>query len=141
MKSARIALAATASVLLVASLGGCAAFQSLSSNVASDIFASKADFTPSATSAFGSPTWLPDDATTIRVDYDRNAGTAILTYTSAKHFAPGTCTASSPVPKPPIQDSWWPVDTVPATAVSCTGGWKAFVLGNQVYAAKGAPAS
>ena len=141
MKSARIALVAGASTLLVATLGGCGALQSLTPNVASDIFASKTDFTPAATAAFGSPTWVPDDATTIRVDYDSNAGAAILTYTSKKHFAPGTCTASAPVPKPPIQDSWWPVDTVPASAVSCPGGWKAFVVGDQVYAAKGQPSA
>lgn len=141
MKSARIVLAAAASALLVATLSGCAAIQSLSPNVASNIFASKADFTAAATSAFGSPSWLPDDATTIRVDYNTDGSAAILTYASKKHFAPGTCTASAPVPKPPIQDSWWPVDTVPATAVSCTGGWRAFALGDQVYAAKGLPAS
>jgi len=141
VKSARIVLAVAASALLITTLGGCAAIQSFSPNVASDIFASKSDFTPAATTAFGSPTWLADDATTIRVDYDKNAGTAILTYTSKKHFAPGTCTASAAVPKPPIQDSWWPVDTVPASAVSCTGGWRAFLLGDQVYAAKGQPSS
>ena len=141
MKPARIVFAAAASTLLVATLGGCAALQSLSSNVASDIFASKTEFTTAATASFGSPTWVPDDATTIRVDFDTRAGSAILTYTSKKHFAPGTCTASAPVPKPLIQDSWWPVDTLPKTAVSCTGGWKAFVLGDQVYAAKGSPSS
>ncbi|WP_345761857.1 hypothetical protein [Diaminobutyricibacter sp. McL0608] len=139
MKSARIAIASVASALLVATLGGCSALQSLSPSVSSDIFASKSDFTTAATAAFGSPGWLPDDATTIRVDFQTNGSDAILTYTSKKHFAPGTCTASAPVPKPPIQDSWWPVDTVAKTAVSCTGGWRAFVIGDQVYAAKGQP--
>ncbi|HEY2557466.1 MAG TPA: hypothetical protein VGI08_10190 [Diaminobutyricibacter sp.] len=137
MKPARIAFAFAASTLLVATLGGCAALQSLSPNVSSEIFATKSDFTTAATSAFGSPAWLPADATTIRVDYESDGTGAILTFTSKKHFADGTCTASAPVPKPPIQDSWWPADTVPASAVSCPGGWHAFALGDQVFAAKG----
>ncbi len=137
MKPARIVLAVVASSLLAAALGGCAALQSLSPSVSSDIFASKTDFTTAATAAFGSPTWLPDDATTIRVDYMKDGSAAILTYTSKKHFAPGTCTASAPVPKPPIQDSWWPSDTVAKTALACAGGWRTFLIGDQVYAAKG----
>ena len=139
MKPARIAFAFAASTLLVATLGGCATLQSLSPSVSSDIFAAKSDFTTAATAAFGSPAWLPADATSIRVDYRTDGSAAILTYTSKKHFADGACTGSAPVPKPPIQDSWWPVDTVPASAVSCAGGWHAFFLGDQVYAAKGQP--
>jgi hypothetical protein len=140
VKPARIVTASVAGALLVSALSGCAAVQSFSPSVSSDIFASKKDFTTAATKAFGSPSWLPDDATTIRVDYEGDGGAAILTYTSKKHFAPGKCTAAAAVPKPPIQDSWWPVDTVPKAAVSCGGGWHAFTLGDQVYAAKG-PAS
>ena len=141
MKPARIAFAFASSTLLVATLGGCAAIQSLSPSVSSDIFAARSDFTAAATAPFGSPAWLPADATTIRVDYETDGSAAILTYTSKKHFADGTCTASVPAPKPPIQDSWWPVENIPASSVSCTGGWRAFVLGDQVFAAKGQPPS
>ncbi len=141
MKTSRIALVAVSSALIVATLSGCSVLQSFAPNVTSDIFASHTDFKNGSTTGFGSPTWLPDDATTIRVDYRNDGSAAILTYTSKGHFASGTCTASTAVPKPPVQDSWWPVTGLPATAVSCPGGWSAFVIGDQVFAAKGAAGS
>jgi len=130
---------ATTSVLALA-LSGCSVASALGPQVESGIWDTAKDMKASDTAVFGSPKFIPDDATVIRVDYDTHNGTAIMTYTSHAHVAPNTCQKDTAVPKAAIQDSWWPVDGLPAKASDCGGGWSAFAIGDQVWAAKAAPA-
>ena len=127
-------LAISASAVAV-TLTGCSVVSAFTPHVDSAIFADMKAFTPSATSAFGSPSFLPDDATIIRVDYDTQNRAAIMTYVSKTHFKAGTCDKPAAVPKPDIEDSWWPISGIPAQGVSCPGGWTGFLIGDQVYAA------
>ncbi|MGO4592972.1 hypothetical protein AB4Z18_04025 [Leifsonia sp. 2TAF2] len=126
---------ATTSALALA-LSGCSVVSAFEPHVDSAIWDTAKEMKASDTAVFGSPTFIPDDATIIRVDYDTQAGTAILTYTSKTHVIPKVCTKSVPMPKPDIQDSWWPVDGLPPKASGCPGGWSAFTVGDQVWAAK-----
>jgi hypothetical protein len=128
---------ATTSALALA-LSGCSVVSAFEPHVDSAIWDTAKDMKASDTAVFGSPSFIPDDATIIRVDYDTQAGTAILTYTSKTHLVPNVCTKEVPAPKPAIQDSWWPVDGLPAKAAGCPGGWSAFAIGDQVWAAKAA---
>jgi hypothetical protein len=128
-----VGLAVSASAIAV-TLTGCSVVAAFVPHVDSAIYDSVKEFKASSTAAYGSPTFIPEDATIIRVDYDTKGEGAILTYASKTHFAPGTCTKAAPIPKPTVQDSWWPVDGVPAQGVSCPGGWSAFLIGDQVYA-------
>lgn len=139
MKASRIARAAIVGLSAAIVLSGCSVLQAFTPNVSSDIFATQPEFAKASTKAFGSPTWLPADATIIRVDYRDDGSAAIITYTSKTHFAAGKCTAKAAVPKPPIQDSWWPVTGIPADGVDCGKGWSAFAIGDQVFAAMGTP--
>ena len=132
----RLAAAVVSASVVIVGLTGCSVLTAFAPHVDSAIFDTAKELTPSATSAFGSPTFIPADATIIRVDYDTQNPAAILTYTSKTHFATGTCTKPAAVPKPAVQDSWWPTAAIPAQGVSCPGGWSAFVIGNQVYAAR-----
>ncbi|RDV43801.1 hypothetical protein DOE76_16265 [Leifsonia sp. ku-ls] len=125
--------------LLALTLSGCSVVSAFEPHVQSEIFDTAKDMKAAGTAAFGSPGFVPDDATIIRVDYDRQDGSAILTYTSPTLLKPDTCKEIVAVPKPTIQDSWWPVDGLPAQANGCPGGWSAFAIGQQVWAAK-APA-
>jgi hypothetical protein len=124
--------------LLALTLSGCSVVSAFEPHVESEIFDTAKDMNAAGTSAFGSPAFVPDDATIIRVDYDRQNGSAILTYTSPTLLKPDVCKAKVAVPKPAIQDSWWPVDGLPADAAGCPGGWSAFAIGQQVWAAKAA---
>jgi hypothetical protein len=126
---------ATVSALALA-LSGCSALSAFEPHVQSAIFDSAKEMKASGTAAFGSPDFVPDDATIIRVDYDTQDGSAILTYTSKTLLAPGTCPKQVPTAKPTIQDSWWPVEGIPATSAGCSGGWSAFAIGSQVWASK-----
>ncbi len=123
---------------LVLTLSGCSVLSAFTPHVEAEIYDSAKEFTAAKTVAFGSPSFVPADATIIRVDYDTETKGAIMTYTSKTHYVKGTCTKETGIPKPDIKDSWWPVDGFPATAVSCPGGWSAFTIGDQVYAALGA---
>lgn len=124
--------------LLALTLSGCSVVSAFEPHVEADIFDTAKDMKAAGTSAFGSPGFVPDDATIIRVDYDRQNGSAILTYGAKSIIKPNVCTTEVPVPKPPIQDSWWPVDGLPPKAYRCPGGWTAFNIGEQVWAAKAA---
>lgn len=135
MPRIRTAGAVATALTLALGLSGCSVVAAFTPHVEAEIYDSAKEFTPAKTSAFGSPSFVPDDATIIRADWDTESGAAILTYTSAKHYKEGTCTAEAALPKPAIQDSWWPTDGLPAKGVSCPGGWSAFVIGNQTYAA------
>ena len=130
-----VAAVVSASVVTIG-LSGCSVVSAFAPHVDAAIFDTAKELTPSATKAFGSPAFIPADATIIRVDYDTENAAAILTYTSKTHFVKGTCEKPADIPKPAVQDSWWPTAGVPAKAVSCPGGWSAFTIGNQVYAAR-----
>ncbi len=127
-------LVASASALAL-TLTGCSVVTAFVPHVDTAIYATAKDLKAAPTASFGSPRFLPDDAALIRVDYDTQTGAVILTYGSKAHFAPGTCQQQAPLPKPAIQDSWWPVDGLPAGGFHCAGGWTAFVMGDQVFAA------
>lgn len=129
-----VGLVASGSALMLA-LSGCTVIDAFTPHVDPAIYDTAKEYKAADTAAFGSPTFVPDDATLIRVDYDTRSKDAIMTYTSKTHFAAGTCTKPAVLPKPEIQDSWWPLNGVPATGVSCPGGWAAFAIGDQVYAA------
>ncbi|MEV8212663.1 hypothetical protein [Leifsonia sp. NPDC077715] len=128
-------------ITLALALSGCSVITAFEPHVSAEIYDTAKDMKAADTAVFGSPTFVPDDATIIRVDYDTQDGSAIMTYASKTHVAPGTCAKEVPVPKPTIQDSWWPVDGLPAKAGDCGGGWSAFAIGDQVYAAKASHSS
>ena len=128
-------------IALALALSGCSVITAFEPHVSSEIYDTAKDMKAANTAVFGSPEFVPDDATIIRVDYDTQDGSAIMTYTSKTHVAPGTCAKEVPVPKPTIQDSWWPVDGLPAKAGDCGGGWSGFAIGDQVFAAKAPHAS
>ncbi|WP_223691725.1 hypothetical protein [Leifsonia poae] len=134
MRHIRLAGLLVATSATAIALSGCSVIAAFTPHVDSDIFDTAKELTPSVTAAFGSPAFIPADATIIRVDYDTEGTGAILTYTSKTHFAAGTCTKTTSIPKPSVQDSWWPVDGMPKEAQSCPGGWAAFAIGDQVYA-------
>lgn len=129
-----VGLIAAASVAALA-LSGCSVVEAFTPHVDAQIFDSAKEFKAAKVSTFGSPAFVPDDATIIRVDYDTSTGAAILTYTSPTLLAKDVCSGETAIPKPAIQDSWWPIDGLPPTASRCPGGWSAFAIGQQVFAA------
>ncbi|MFF2053139.1 hypothetical protein ACFVU2_16170 [Leifsonia sp. NPDC058194] len=133
-RSRTVGLVVAASAAALA-LSGCSVVEAFSPHVDAQIYDSAKEFKAVKTAAFGSPAFVPDDATIIRVDYDTQSGAAILTYASPTLLAKDVCSGETTTPKPAIQDSWWPVDGLPEKSSKCPGGWSAFAIGQQVYAA------
>ncbi|CAM5368326.1 hypothetical protein [Leifsonia shinshuensis] len=129
---------AVAAVPLVAALSGCSVVAAFSPHVDPAIYDTAKDFNAANTKNIGSPTFVPDDATVIRVDYDTQSGEAIMTYASPTLLKKDSCTVvKTPAAKPTIQDSWWPISGIPTDAsYSCPGGWSAFHIGTQLYAVR-----
>lgn len=125
-----------AAVPLVAALSGCSVVTAFAPHVEPAIYDTAKTFDAANTTNIGSPSFVPDDATVIRVDHDTQTGEAIMTYTSPTLLKQDTCTVTkTAAPKPTIQDSWWPISGIPTDAsYSCPGGWSAFHIGESVYA-------
>ncbi|WP_434318330.1 hypothetical protein [Leifsonia sp. P73] len=134
---------AVASVPLVAALTGCSVVSAFTPHVDPSIYDTAKDFNAADTTRIGSPSFVPADATVIRVDYDTQSREAIMTFTSPTLLAKDVCKLTNVAPpKPTIQDSWWPISGIPANAsYSCPGGWSAFTIATQVYAVRPASAS
>ncbi|MCW2968539.1 MAG: hypothetical protein JWM71_2311 [Solirubrobacteraceae bacterium] len=132
----RLAAGAACALLVIVGLSGCAVIGAFAPHVESAIFDTAKELSPAATAPFGSPAFIPADATVIRADYDTQTRAVILMYTSKTHFVKGTCQTAAAVPAPDLHDSWWPTASLPAQGVTCPGGWSAFVIGDQVYAAR-----
>lgn len=138
MPRARRASVALAAMPLLLALSGCSAVAAFTPHVQPAIFDTAKEFRAADTAVLGSAGFVPDDATVIRVDYDSESGEAIMTYTSPTHLAAGACGAepTAPKPKPTILDSWWPVSGIPEKVYDCKEGWGAFIVNDQVYAAR-----
>jgi hypothetical protein len=134
---------AVAAVPLVAALSGCSVVAAFTPHVDPSIYDTAKDFNAADTSRIGSPSFVPSDATLIRVDYDTQSGESIMTYISPTLLKKNVCKLTNVAPpKPTIQDSWWPITGIPASAsYSCPGGWSTFTIASQVYAVRPASAS
>jgi hypothetical protein len=131
--------AAPLAVLLVLALGGCGAASTIGGMTTptdARVYATAAD-------AEGRiPSWIPADATDVRIKTSLRGEGAILEYRSATPADQLGCDAAPADPAPPaVQDTWWP-DPSPAATMSCGDGWLAAPDGDVVHAwlPSGAPA-
>ncbi len=129
---------AVAAVPLVVALSGCSVMATFTPHVEPAIYDTAKDLQASKNTSIGSTTFVPDDATVIRIDYDTQTNEAIMTYTSPTLLRPDVCTGAAKTTTPSIQDSWWPVSGIPAEGSTCPGNWVAFAIGQQVYAMRSA---
>jgi hypothetical protein len=134
----RLAAAALVGSLLVV-LPGCAAAGAvggMTSPADGRIYATAAD-------ADGRiPSWIPADATDIRLKASLRGQGAILEFRSATPAdSLGCTTTAGDDTAPAVQDTWWP-DPSPAATMSCGDDWHAAADGDLVRAwlADGAPA-
>lgn len=74
--------------------------------------------------------WMPEDATSIRVKYDGSEGALLMYHTSMGPEA--GCAETTPDRHPRINDTWWPL-ALPETVKSC-GDWVTYTGQGVVYA-------
>jgi hypothetical protein len=126
-------------VLLVLALGGCGAASTvggMTDPAAARVYATAAD-------AEGRiPSWIPADATDVRIKTSLRGEGAILAFRSATPADQLGCAAApADAAAPGVQDTWWP-DPSPAATMTCGDGWLAAADGDAVRAwlPAGAPA-
>ncbi|RIJ53186.1 hypothetical protein DZG00_01900 [Clavibacter lycopersici] len=130
-RSVRAIAAAPLAVLLVLALGGCGA----ASTVGGMTTPADARIYATAADADGRiPTWIPADATDVRIKTSLRGEGAILEFRSATPADRMGCEAApADAPAPSVQDTWWP-DPSPAAAMTCGDGWLAAADGDAVHA-------
>lgn len=81
------------------------------------------------------PGWVPADAAMIRIRTNTSSKASILTFTVAQPITTPIGQACSPEElgkKPSVFDSWWPI-SLPSEGVACSGEWRIFAVGTQLY--------
>ncbi|MDA3803966.1 MULTISPECIES: hypothetical protein [Clavibacter] len=129
--SARSLVAVPITVVLALSLGGCGAARTvggMTSPADARVYAAAAD-------AEGRlPSWIPADATDVRIKTSLRGEGAILAFRSATPADALGCTAApADAPPPAVQDTWWP-DPSPTAAMTCGDGWLTAAAGDAVHA-------
>ena len=128
-------------MLAAASLAfsGCAIQQVVAPPFAAAIYATPAD-AAGADASVALPSWIPADATQIRIKTDETKNASILM------FAPGptapTFTGCDPASDPEVDatttagldESWWPQALNDGIVVVCTGKWHLFGQNGAYYA-------
>ncbi len=137
--SAQSLAPAPLTILVVLTLTGCGA----ASTVGGMTTPADARVYATAADADGRiPTWIPADATDIRIKTSLRGEGAILEFRSATRADRLGCAAApADAPAPTVQDTWWP-DPSPTAAMTCGDGWLAAADGDAVHAwlPKGSPA-
>jgi len=130
----RALLAGIAATALVASLSGCTLASALTPPVESQLYATKADASgPNATIQL--PSFVPEQATMIRIKENAETGDAILKWDDSAPAAIGTtCDPSVAGVLPTMDDTWWP-QTLDMTVVTCQDDWHVLFLASSQFVA------
>ncbi|RLP77336.1 hypothetical protein D9V32_02470 [Mycetocola tolaasinivorans] len=114
----------------ITGLTGCGAIGGLVSSPTSAIYPTYKDFAAEA-AKLADTSWIPDDATDIRIKYHQSRPGTLLTFHTEKGLAEGACT-TGPRPTPPdLNDTWWPTE-VPKDVFLCKD-WSVFQAFGNYY--------
>lgn len=120
----RVIAAATAAAGLAVALNGCALAEAIDPPIESAIYATAPEG-KSPDAPVTVPSWVPDDATTIRIKLNRDSGAEILQFTPAKvETGIGAPCPAPPSQTPPVlDDTWWLQNLPDDSAIVCQDGW------------------
>ncbi|MDO9397540.1 MAG: hypothetical protein Q7T71_13415 [Herbiconiux sp.] len=79
------------------------------------------------------PSWVPDDATMIRIKKNTETGGTIMQFTAAGQAIGTACDPSIAGNQPPMQDTWWHQVLPAADQITCQDGWHIFVSGGSEF--------
>ena len=127
----RLLIGISISVATATLLSGCALANVVSPPFAAAIYATPAD-AAGAAPAVAIPSWVPADATNIRIKTDETKNATIIMFTPTA--TPPTFTTCDPATDPQVDQSstaaaldetWWP-QTIDPASVTCSGPWHLF---------------
>ncbi len=122
-KRSRVAAAAFIAAGVAVVVNGCTLLEAVDPPVSSAIYATATEGKASDATV-KVPSWVPDDATMVRIKANSDTGAEILEFTPAKPETIGApCTTPASAAPPVLDDTWWlqtqPTDDV----VVCQDGW------------------
>ena len=124
--------AALAAAGLVAALSGCTLANAITPPVEAQLYPTAADGRASNAS-IPIPSWVPDDATMIRIKENSETGATIMQFTTGAAVLGGACEPGATDAAPALQDTWWPQTLPPVENINCQDGWKIFGAGNGMF--------
>lgn len=119
-------------VLAATALTGCGAMGSaLGTSHTSLVYDSAADAHKGITT-LPSISWIPEDATSVRVKYSSEGPGALMMVRSQTPADALKCTPAEAQPLPDLSESWWPTE-LPEKVHLC-GSWAVFGINELLYA-------
>jgi hypothetical protein len=126
-------LVAAPVLALTALLSGCTLANAINPPIESAIYATQPE-AAGASSSVALPDFVQADATTIRIKTDTADNTKILGYSVPAPLAAPIGAECASASMPALDDTWW-VESIPTdAAITCSGDWHVYVVGQSVYA-------
>ncbi|KJC65182.1 hypothetical protein SAMN06295879_1509 [Agreia bicolorata] len=126
-------LVAAPVLAMTALLSGCTLANAINPPIESAIYATQ----PEASGATGNvalPDFVQADATTIRIKTDTADNTKILGYSIPAPLAAPIGSDCASASTPALDDTWW-VESIPTdAAITCSGDWHIYVVGQNIFA-------
>ncbi|AXH36676.1 hypothetical protein DVJ78_15785 [Humibacter sp. BT305] len=132
-KRSRVAAAAFIAAGVAVVVNGCTLLEAVDPPIQSAIYATGAE--AKASSTIPAPTWVPDDASMVRVKANSDSGAELMQFTVASPLiVGGPCSVPASQDPPVLDDTWW-VQALPTDdLVNCEGDWYVFASGSVYYA-------
>jgi hypothetical protein len=135
---------------MTATLSGCSLANAINPPISSAIYATVSE-AAGANDSVAIPSWVPSDATIVRIKTDVSRNTKIMSFlvpqpavapdapadTPAPTVAApigGECDAAISANRPTLDDSWWIQTIAPDAAISCVDNWHVIIDGLRIYA-------
>jgi hypothetical protein len=126
-------LVAAPVLALTALLSGCTLANAINPPIESAIYATQPE-AAGASSSVALPDFVQADATTIRIKTDTADNTKILGYSVPAPLAAPIGAECPSASTPGLDDTWW-VESIPSdAAITCSGDWHIYVVGQTVFA-------
>jgi hypothetical protein len=126
-------LVAAPVLALTALLSGCTLANAINPPIESAIYATQPE-AAGASSSVALPDFVQADATTIRIKTDTADNTKILGYSVPAPLAAPIGAECASASTPGLDDTWW-VESIPSdAAITCSGDWHIYVVGQTVFA-------
>ena len=127
----RALLAGLTAAATVVALSGCTLANAITPPVEAQLYSTLADAS-GAPSSLAVPSWVPADATNIRIKTNTETGDSLMQFYAAPVSLGGPCDASVASNLPKLDDTWWP-QTLPTDGIVCADGWHLFLVNNAQY--------
>jgi hypothetical protein len=123
-----------AAVGLVATslVSGCSVIEEFGSHQKEQVFATWADAPQGEDAPFAPPSFVPEDATEVRMRVITNGPGELLRWAGATPVTAEQCNEGPLAGAPLLESTWWPAQ-LPNDGIVCAAGWQLFQKDGYTY--------